>query len=196
MAKWTKKYIDTLPDSAFLIVLPGGTKKDGYTEPKSKRKFPVRDKEGKIDKPHLDNALARIPDSDISKRLKAKAMREGEQLLSEWKKKNKMKKSLANTMSYNDLRQEIQSIVQEKYGTKSKDGSYWTDYPWIVDIYEEEFVVEKNGKYYIADYTVDSDGNVKIGEFYKARKVYNKSGKKPVKKIGVRTSSDSVVSEG
>lgn len=93
-----------------------------------------------------------------------------------------MKKSMG-TMSYNDLRNELQAIVQEKYGTKSKDGSYWADYPWIVDVYESEFVVEKNGKYYIADYEA-KDGGVTIDEFYPARKVYNKAGKSPVKVLG------------
>lgn len=192
MAKWTTKYKDSLPDSCFLYVAPGGEKDDeGKTVPRSKRMFPVRDADGKIDKDHLDDALSRLDDknSTLSKKLRARLSTKAEKLLAEWKKKHSMKKSLADTMSYNDLRQELQSIVQEKYGKRSKDGGYWTDYPWIVDVYEDEFVVEKDGKYYIADYSVDKDGAVDIGEFYKARKVYNKLGKTPVKKIGVRGSS-------
>jgi hypothetical protein len=193
MAKWSKAYINNLPDSAFLIVLSGGDKEDGYTEPRSKRKFPVRDKQGNVDKDHLDDALARIPDSKISDSLKDKATRRAEKLLNEWKKANKVKKSFTKSMggiSYGDLRSELQSVVQQKYGKKSKDGSYWTDYPWIVDIYEDEFVVEKDGKYYIADYEVDDDGKVKIDEFYPARKLYSKQGKTPVKSMGTRASVD------
>lgn len=102
---------------------------------------------------------------------------------SKGKTKKSMSKSMGN-MSYNDLRAELQSKVQQKYGKKSKDGSYWTDYPWIVDVYEGEFVVEKDGKYYMADYTVDKDNNVSIDEFYPARKIYRKEGKTPVRNMG------------
>lgn len=64
-AVWTGAYMDSLPDSSFLYVEPGGTKdSDGKTVPRSKRHFPVKDADGKIDLPHLRNALARIPQSN------------------------------------------------------------------------------------------------------------------------------------
>lgn len=50
-AKWTTKYKDSLPNSSFLYV-----KGDV-------RKFPYKDADGKVDLPHLRNALARIPDA-------------------------------------------------------------------------------------------------------------------------------------
>lgn len=193
MAKWTRKYMDSLPDSAFLIVLPGGEKEDGVTEPKSKRKFPVRDNEGNIDKDHLDDALARIPDSKIPDRYKEQAQSKAEKLLTEWKKKHgKIKKSMAG-MSYNELRSELQAVVQQKYGKKSKDGNYWMDYPYVCDVYEKEVVAEKEGKFYIADYAVDDNGNVQVGPFYDAKKTYSAKGKTPVKQMGKAKPSNSDV---
>lgn len=88
-----------------------------------------------------------------------------------------MKKSLGS-LSYNDLRQELQSYVQTKYGVKSKGGDYYTDYPYVTDVYEDEFVVESKGKYYIAGYTVSDDGTIEVGDFYDAKKVYSNTGKK------------------
>ena len=65
MATWTTKYINDLPDSAFLYV-EGGGKKDGggKTTPRGLRHFPYKDSGGKVDAPHLRNAIARIPQSN------------------------------------------------------------------------------------------------------------------------------------
>lgn len=64
-----------LPDSAFLYIEPGGTKdKEGKTTPRSKRHFPVRNAEGKLDAAHVRNALARIPQSNLSADVKARAL--------------------------------------------------------------------------------------------------------------------------
>ncbi|RLI20126.1 hypothetical protein DRO54_06960, partial [Candidatus Bathyarchaeota archaeon] len=58
---WTRNYIDKLPDSAFALILPGGTKdEEGKTVPRSLRKFPHHRKDGTIDIPHLRNANARV----------------------------------------------------------------------------------------------------------------------------------------
>ena len=65
MAEWTAAFINELPDSAFLYIAPGGEKDDGdKTVPRSLRKFPYRDSAGKVDLPHLRNAIQRIPQSD------------------------------------------------------------------------------------------------------------------------------------
>lgn len=62
---WTGKFVDSLPDSSFLYVEPGGQKdSDGRTVPRSKRHFPVRDESGKADLAHVRNAIARIPQSN------------------------------------------------------------------------------------------------------------------------------------
>lgn len=59
-AKWSRAYINKLPDSAFAIVMPGGTKDaTGRTAPRSLRKLPHHGPGGAVDKPHLSNALSR-----------------------------------------------------------------------------------------------------------------------------------------
>jgi HK97 family phage prohead protease len=65
-ATWSGSYVNDLPDSAFAVVLPGGSKdKSGKTVPRNLRKLPHHDSDGKVDLPHLRNALSREPQSDI-----------------------------------------------------------------------------------------------------------------------------------
>jgi len=64
LAVWTTAYQNSLPDSSFAYIEPGGKKdNEGKTVPRSLRHFPFKDKNGKIDLPHLRNALARAPQS-------------------------------------------------------------------------------------------------------------------------------------
>src|SRR6266496_3603163 len=73
MAQWTTAFINNLPDSSFLYIEPGGSKdSEGKTTPRSLRHFPVKDGSGNIDMPHLRNALARIPQSNLSDAIKTK----------------------------------------------------------------------------------------------------------------------------
>jgi phage I-like protein len=65
-AQWTTAYINDLADSAFLHIESGGKKdSEGKTVPRSLRHFPYKDASGKIDLPHLRNAIARIPQAKI-----------------------------------------------------------------------------------------------------------------------------------
>lgn len=80
-AVWSTKFINDLPDAAFAVIEPGGKKdEEGKTVPRSLRHFPhhgMNVKTGRehdtVDIPHLRNALARLPQSNISESLKAKA---------------------------------------------------------------------------------------------------------------------------
>jgi len=64
---WTRSYISSLPDSAFAIV---------YKEnDRVVRKFPHHSADGNIDLPHLRNANARLPKSDVLTEYKQRAMR-------------------------------------------------------------------------------------------------------------------------
>lgn len=82
-AVWSTAYINKLPDGAFLYVESGGKKDtDGKTVPRGLRHFPYKDDQGKIDLPHLRNAVARIPQAKIPgmtadglKRLQEKAQK-------------------------------------------------------------------------------------------------------------------------
>lgn len=63
-AVWSTAEVNQLPDSAFLYIEPGGKKdSSGKTTPRDKRHFPYKGPDGKIDLPHLRNAIARIPQS-------------------------------------------------------------------------------------------------------------------------------------
>lgn len=72
-AQWSTAYINDLPDSAFAIVEPGERDSTGRTTPRSKRHLPYKDASGKVDLPHLRNALARLPQTSLSSDLKNKA---------------------------------------------------------------------------------------------------------------------------
>lgn len=73
-AVWSAAYVNNLPDSAFAVILPGGEKDaEGKTTPRSLRKLPHHNAEGKLDEAHLNNALAREPQTDMSEALHAKA---------------------------------------------------------------------------------------------------------------------------
>jgi hypothetical protein len=76
--KWTVKYKNSLPDSSFAVIEPAYLK--GEIQNKSCRHLPYRDDTGKIDMPHLRNALARvnqikpITNSITTEELRKKAM--------------------------------------------------------------------------------------------------------------------------
>ena len=63
-AEWSSAFINDLPDSSFAYIESGGEKDEGgKTVPRSLRHFPYKDSAGKVDLPHLRNALARAPQS-------------------------------------------------------------------------------------------------------------------------------------
>ena len=73
-AMWTGAEVDKLPDSSFAVIQLGGKKdEEGKTVPRSLRKLPYKDASGKVDLPHLRNALARLPQADITDAEKASA---------------------------------------------------------------------------------------------------------------------------
>jgi len=80
-AEWTTRYKNNLPDSAFLYIEAGGKKdSEGKTKPRSLRHFPYKDADGKFDRAHILNAIARIPQAKFlsqaqKDRLQARARR-------------------------------------------------------------------------------------------------------------------------
>jgi hypothetical protein len=64
---WTRQYVNSLPDSAFAVV---------YKENDQLiRKFPHHQVNGNIDLPHLRNANARLPQSNVPNECKQRAMK-------------------------------------------------------------------------------------------------------------------------
>jgi hypothetical protein len=87
-AVWTTAFMNDLPDSAFLYIAPGGEKDDeGKTKPRDLRYFPFRDSTGKVDLPHLRNALARIPQAHIPQEEKDKATKRARKILDQQKER-------------------------------------------------------------------------------------------------------------
>ncbi len=83
-AVWTTAYMNTLPDSSFLYIEAGGKKdSEGKTEPRSLRHFPYKDASGKVDLPHLRNALARIPQSSLPQGVKDEVTAKARRIASE-----------------------------------------------------------------------------------------------------------------
>jgi len=73
-AVWTTASINDLPDSSFAAISSGGAKDEGgKIAPRSLRHLPYKDASGKVDLPHLRNALARLPQTNISTEEKARA---------------------------------------------------------------------------------------------------------------------------
>jgi hypothetical protein len=74
--KWSSAEINDLPDSAFAVIEDGGKKdSDGKTVPRGLRALPHHGPDGKVDLPHLRNALARVDGSDLSDEDKATAQK-------------------------------------------------------------------------------------------------------------------------
>lgn len=77
-AKWTSKYINSLPNSSFAVIETGYKEGDSS---KSARHLPFKDASGKVDLPHLRNALARcnqiknVLGNDTDSELRARAQR-------------------------------------------------------------------------------------------------------------------------
>lgn len=75
-AVWTTKYINQLTDDAFAYIEPGGKKdEEGKTVPRTIRHLPYKDAQGNIDLSHLRNALARLPQTNLSADAKKKALK-------------------------------------------------------------------------------------------------------------------------
>ena len=76
LEKWSRAYINDLPDSAFAYIELGGKKdSEGKTSPRRLRHLPYKDKNGKVDASHVRNALSRLKQTHISEHAKAKALR-------------------------------------------------------------------------------------------------------------------------
>lgn len=125
-AVWSTAYINTLPDSAFLYVESGGKKdEENKTVPRTLRHFPYKDASGKIDLPHLRNAIARIPQSKIglsADQLESLQNKARKILEDENKKRERATRSLEKADLYTSPPKEGQSykyVVQQHWRGKS-----------------------------------------------------------------------------
>lgn len=113
-AKWSAAFRNRLPDSSFLYISPGGKKDaEGKISPRSLRHLPYRDASGKVDMPHLRNAIARIPQTDLPASVKTRLMRRARDILA---RENKVEKADPLALE-NALRRKMRSH-NKKYGTE------------------------------------------------------------------------------
>ena len=113
-AVWTTAYVNDLPDSAFLYVAPGGEKdSDGKTTPRSLRYFPVRDATGAVDQAHVRNALARIPQSDLSQAVQDAATAKANGLLDSSKTVDVTGQEPEGARSVDPLRRKADAVALE-----------------------------------------------------------------------------------
>ncbi len=85
---WSKTYIESLPDSAFLYIESNvNTAEDGKTkiEVNKLRYFPYIDIENNIDLPHLEESILRISKSKLPETIKEKVQVKAEKILEDIK---------------------------------------------------------------------------------------------------------------
>lgn len=84
-AMWSTAFVNNLPNDSFLYIKPncGENDADGKMKPRSCRMFPVKDASGKVDMPHLRNAIARAPQSNLSPEIQTKIQKQAQRMLSE-----------------------------------------------------------------------------------------------------------------
>ena len=83
-AVWSTAFVNDLPDSAFLYIEPdpdSSKDSEGKTVPRTLRHFPYKDSSGNIDLPHLRNALARIPQSNLPQDVKDRLTKKAQSIL-------------------------------------------------------------------------------------------------------------------
>lgn len=133
-AKWTREYINNLPDCAFLYIEPGGKKdKEGKTTPRYLRHLPVKNDKCEIDLPHLRNAISRLEQAktgmrggkrwlteDLRKRLLNKARR----MLERAKSKEKSGEEDTEMEKFEELKAQAEALMKENEELKAKLSEY------------------------------------------------------------------------
>lgn len=114
---WTRAYISTLPDSAFLYIEDGDIEdSNGNKSKQSVRYFPYRDKNGIIDVAHLNNALASLPNSALSEDTKKEIEGKAQKLLQETNPSTE-----ANTNKMEELERITIELAETKALLKEKE---------------------------------------------------------------------------
>jgi len=140
-AAWSTAYINDLPDSAFLYIESGGKKdEEGKTTPRSLRHLPYKDSSGKVDLPHLRNALARIPQMDISDQKKESLQKKARAIL---EKQQPATQELSH--------QAIKEALRQKVSTDKGSAVY------VEDVFADTFIYEKNGELFRQNYSIKGD---------------------------------------
>lgn len=145
-AKWTTKFINSLPNSSFAVIEPAYL--EGKTDNKNARHLPFKDASGKVDLPHLRNALARVnqikpvTDSITAEELQKKA-------LAKLNKYRKMLKTASEELEavQKEIETEEAQVVNEKTTTTVVYDVTRNDETGTMEVIETTTTqVEKDGK--------------------------------------------------
>jgi len=133
-AKWTTKYINTLPNSSFAVIEPAYL--NGDTDDKRARHLPFKDKNGKVDLPHYKNALARVnqikPITDSISQ--TELIKKAKAILNKYKNILKTKKGEINVdkKAQEALLAKFKEDITKELGEDAvKD---WSDEQWIAEL--------------------------------------------------------------
>lgn len=131
-ARWTRKFINDLPDSHFLYIETGGKLDDeGKTKPRIMRHFPYKNSAGDIDLPHLRNAIARIPlakdreRDPLSDSLKDRLQREAREILDKENERLGLKEITKVDVAELDHWPDLSEKVETKAGRRLRKS--WID---------------------------------------------------------------------
>jgi hypothetical protein len=105
---WTTRFKNNLPDSAFLYIQPGGKKdEEGKTKPRSLRHFPYKNESGEVDRAHILNAIARIPQALFLSGAQKKSLQTRARSIYLKLVRNKSKKANSFISLFNKIAEEI-----------------------------------------------------------------------------------------
>jgi len=152
-AKWTIAQQNKFPDGSFAYICPGGKKdSEGKTTPRSLRKLPYKDANGKVDLPHVRNALARVNQVQcggkvISKELQDKIRARLQKALAQGKKSLK-------SISYSRAITGVSNAFSKEFGNiEASDGD---PQHYVSEILDDAVIVDSWDEwdtYYRVGYT-------------------------------------------
>ena len=182
-AVWSTKLVDSFPDSSFAVVMPGGKKdEEGKTVPRSNRKLPYKDASGKVDIPHLRNALARLKQmKGVSDALKAKAQKTLQAAAKKYLKSYQAEAETRDNMTesqkedvfelalllteFDKPLDEFSSMVRSAFRSNFKPANE-NEYIWVRDVFLDHptfgngVVAEFQGINYLAPFEIDEDEEI------------------------------------
>ena len=161
-AKWTRAYINNLPNGAFLHIESGGKKDDdGKTVPRSLRHLPYKGSTGSVDLPHLRNALSRLGQpvtgtgkngwltETLRKRLQSKAKR----IL-----KASQKEVIDEDDSLEGEMDEVRRAFNQTFPGSPHEAMAVPSYrPWIMRTFEDFLIVEVRDEHFKVSFSRDGD---------------------------------------
>jgi hypothetical protein len=113
-AVWSTAYVNSLPDSSFLYIAPGGDKdSEGKTTPRSLRYFPVKNADGSVDQAHVRNALSRIPQANIPQSVKDRCTASARRMLNASKAVDEASQAATRPRAADPLRARADALILE-----------------------------------------------------------------------------------